>query len=89
VEWRHYSGSIARLSRKGAKSLVEIEDLVDERSWPLSDTVFVLTSMEADALRKLVAKLKPDEVGQFPSGTTPSDLPPLRPGMKILGVWWD
>jgi len=52
--------------------LVEIEDLVDERSWPFSDTVFVLTPMEADTLRKLVAKLKPDEVGQFPSDSTPN-----------------
>ena len=69
--------------------LVEIKDLVDEHSWPFSDTVFVLTSMSKDSLRKLVAKRKPDEVGQFSADSTPRDLPPLKDGMKILGVWWD
>ena len=69
--------------------LVEIVDLVDEHSWPFSDKVFVLTSMPAEILRKLMSKLEPDEVGQFPADLTPRDLPPLKTGMQILGAWWD
>lgn len=68
---------------------VEIKDLVDEHSWPFSDTIFVLTSMSRGDLAKLVAKLEPDEVGEFPAANIPRDLPPLKPGIKILGVWWD
>lgn len=69
--------------------LLEIVDLIDEHSWPFSDKVFVLTSMPADTLRKLMSKLKPDEVGQFPADLIPRDLPPLNTGMQILGAWWD
>jgi hypothetical protein len=69
--------------------LVEIRDLVDEHSWPFSDTVFVLTSMHRDELANLVTKLQPDEVGQFPPGRIPSDLPALKPEMQTLGLWWD
>jgi hypothetical protein len=69
--------------------LVEIRDLVDEHSWPFSDSVFVLTSMSVENLRKLMSKLKADEVGQFPAGSTPKDLPLLETGMQILGAWWD
>ena len=69
--------------------LVEVKDLVDEDSWPFTDTVFVLTSMDQFELGKLVAELDPDEVGPFPLDSTPSDLPTLKTGMKVLGVWWD
>ena len=68
---------------------VEIKDLVDEHSWPFTDTVFVLTSMSQQNLRELVAALQPDEVGPFPSDSVPGDLPPLKDGMRVLGVWWD
>lgn len=68
---------------------VEIKDLVDEHSWPFSDTVFVLTSMSRNDLAKLLTNLEPDEVGEFPAAAIPRDLPPLKPGMKILGIWWD
>jgi hypothetical protein len=68
---------------------VEIKDLVDEHSWPFADTVFVLTSMTQGNLRDLVATLQPDEVGPFPSDSIPRDLPPLKEGMKVMGVWWD
>lgn len=69
--------------------LVEIKDLVDEYSWPFADTVFVLTSMAAENLRKLVSALKPDEVGEFPSESIPKDLPCLQEDMRILSIWWD
>lgn len=69
--------------------LVEIKDLVDEHSWPFTDTIFVLTSMDQLELEKLVAELNPDEVGQFPQTAIPTDLPVLKNGMKVLGVWWD
>ena len=68
---------------------VEIKDLVDEQSWPFADTVFVLTSMTQDNLRELVAALEPDEVGPFPSDSIPRDFPPLKAGMRVLGIWWD
>ena len=69
--------------------LVEIKDLVDEHSWPFTDTIFVLTSMEEHELKNLVAELNPDEVGQFPQASIPTDLPTLKIGMRALGVWWD
>jgi len=69
--------------------LVEIKDLVDEHSWPFADTVFVLTSKSRDDLQKLVASLEPDEIGPFPPASIPRDLPALKDGMKIIGVWWD
>jgi hypothetical protein len=69
--------------------LVEIKDLVDEHSWPFTDTAFVLTSMGQGELSKSVAKLNPDEVGEFPPDSIPRDLPTLKHGMKVLGVWWD
>jgi hypothetical protein len=69
--------------------LVEIADLVDENSWPFADKVFVLTSIPADSLQKLMADLQADEVGEFPPISVPSDLPPLKKGMQILGAWWD
>lgn len=69
--------------------LVEIRDLVDEHSWPFTDTIFVLTSMDQQEMEKLVAELNPDEVGQFPQTAIPTDLPALKNGMKVLGVWWD
>jgi hypothetical protein len=69
--------------------MVEVKDLVDEGSWPFTDTVFVLTSMDQNELKKSVAELHPDEVGEFPEAGTPSDLPPLKTGMKVMGVWWD
>lgn len=69
--------------------LVEVTDLVDDASWPFADTVFVLTSMNASELKKLTSVLHPDEVGQFPESSIPEDLPALKPGMRVLGVWWD
>src|SRR5262249_23458450 len=69
--------------------LVEIRDLVDEHSWPFSDTVFILTSMGAGNLQSLISQLDPNEVGPFPAESTPRDLPPLAAGMQILGAWWD
>jgi hypothetical protein len=69
--------------------LVEIRDFADEHCWPFTDTVFVLTSMDRGELSKAVAKLNPDEVGQFPLGSIPKDLPAWRHGMTVMGIWWD
>jgi hypothetical protein len=69
--------------------LVEIRELVDEDSWPFSDTIFVLTSMRGDDLQKLLSNLQPNEVGQFPSQSIPADLPPTAKDMRVLGAWWD
>jgi hypothetical protein len=68
---------------------VEIKGLVDQHSWPFADTVFVLTSMTQENLHDLVASLEPDEVGPFPPDSMSRDLPSLKAGMKVLGVWWD
>jgi hypothetical protein len=85
-----YKSFAAIRSRSDVQDVrVEIEDLVDEHSWPFADTVFVLTSMTKENMRDLVAALKPDDVGPFPSDSISTDLPPLKAGMRVLGVWWD
>jgi len=85
-----YRRFLAIRSRRDVQDvLVEIRDLVDDHSWPFTDTVFVLTSMDSGELRKSIAELNPDEVGVFPPGSIPTDLPTLKSGMKVLGVWWD
>jgi len=69
---------------------VEINDLMDDGvSWPFADTVFVLGKIPVGELQQRLAELQPDEVGAFPPDSIPTDLPPLQPGMTILGVWWD
>ena len=83
-----FKGLGARSDVQGV--FVQITDLMDDGvSWPFSDTIFVLGKIPVDELKRILAELQPDEVGEFPPETIPKDMPALQPGMRHLGVWWD
>lgn len=73
--------------------LVGITDLMadDESSWPYSDTLYVITSAPAAAVREWLSELDPDEVraGFAGDGDSVRGAPALSPDMSLLRVWWD
>ncbi len=58
-----------------------------EDSWPFTDTVLVVGSIDPDTLRGLVAPLRPDEVGPAATGLPPS-ISEKHDG-TVSVVWWD
>jgi len=57
--------------------------------WPFADTVLVVGTLPATALRGAVKGLMPDEVDLL----APDDVPPAvaerHPGAPVLSIWWD
>jgi hypothetical protein len=69
--------------------LVAISDPMEDDEWPFSDTVVIVTSAPVDDVRRWVADLEPDEVGE-PRDYPVTNLPkPVPLGMRPLVVWWD
>jgi hypothetical protein len=66
-----------------------------DNEWPFSDTILVVTSVDAKTLRKwLGRKYAPDEVDAAASQAdldVVADFEPLTipPGMHVLIAWWD
>jgi hypothetical protein len=62
----------------------------DVTSWPFSDRIYVFTTASKDDLAKWAKELEPSEVldDGFVGGVPPA-APQLRPGMKVLSLWWD
>lgn len=59
---------------------------VDEGEWPFTDTVYVNTKLDIEAVTKLVAHLFPDDIWHC------EDLEkyiPIKAGYQLLAIWWD
>ncbi len=68
------------------------DDPDDADIWPDSDTVYVLTSASPEELSSWAADLRFNEVGEGWScrtGIKPFAAPELKPGMRVLTLWWD
>lgn len=52
--------------------------------WPFSDTVFVVGSISADELKKILSPLEPDEVGTAQDFGAPESI-----AEHALAAWWD
>jgi len=57
-------------------------------SWPFADTVYVASTLSADAVRTALARLQPDEIDPAESYCCPRWLLE-RHASPILAVWWD
>jgi hypothetical protein len=60
-----------------------------EEYWPFADTVLVVGTMAANALRTAVKPLQPDEVRPVDADEVPALLAERHPGAPILAVWWE
>jgi hypothetical protein len=58
-----------------------------EDSWPFTDTVLVVGSIDPSTIKELVAPLQPDEVG-LTAGSVPSVIAKKHAG-RVLVIWWD
>ena len=56
-------------------------------SWPFTDTVVVVGSIDAAALKDHVAQLMPDEVGPAASENWPSIT--AKHCAPVFSIWWD
>ena len=69
--------------------MIEVKDLEDPEGWPSTDTVWVITTAEAESVPAwLPESLRPDDVidGFPPSGIDPYELPP---GFRAVGLFYD
>ncbi len=84
---------------RAIRSRPEVQDVLvtiyeyeedDETNWPFSERVYVLTTASADELAGWAKDLQPTEVldDGFVGGA-PLAAPKLRPGIKVLSLWWD
>ena len=69
--------------------LIELHGFEDESSSPFSEVVYIITSLPVEAVADQVANLQPDEVGEGFYTTEPEGLPHLRPGFRVVRLWWD
>jgi len=70
--------------------LVEIHEIPDdERDWPFSERVYVLTSATPDVVCGWLGVLDPSEVEEGWASEAPIAAPTLQPGMHVVGAWWD
>lgn len=61
----------------------------DKSRWPFSERVYVFTSATPEQLREWATEVQPDEVEEGFVGGAPPVAPRLKPGMKVLSLWWD
>jgi hypothetical protein len=84
---------------KSIRARPEVQDVLvtiyeydeqDDTTWPFSERVYVLTSAPAVDLAEWAKELQPTEVldDGFVGGVPPA-APKLRPGIKVLSLWWD
>lgn len=70
---------------------IEVKDLEDPDGWPATDTVWIITSADADTVRGwLPENLCPDDVLhglQDPSN--PREPLSIPPGTQAFGLWYD
>lgn len=59
-----------------------------EGSWPFTDTIFVVGTIELDDLKAILAPLQPDEVGPGENFRVPEFISQQHRN-PVLAAWWD
>lgn len=87
-----FATALSRIKARAdvADVLVQIAMHDDPDSWPFSDTVWIITSASPDVVRSWIPdRLAPDAVlDGFPEDR-PIARPPIRAGMRAVGLWYD
>ena len=71
------------------------DDTDDFDMWPVSDTVYILTSCTLKQVKQWTKALLADETNDMgekwltDSDNKPGGAPDLQPGMKVYTLWWD
>ena len=68
---------------------VRIVDANDDRSWPNTDTVYVISSLPQSELESALKKLSFDEITPEWMCGKPLSAPHPRAGFTAYTVWWD
>lgn len=78
------------LSRRDVTDIYALVSEIDpgEDCWPFSDTVLVVGSIPADALRQALQPLEPDAIKPAEDHDLLSSTL-LKPGERALVAWWD
>jgi hypothetical protein len=79
-------------SRKDVQDvLVFISESPDESGtdWAFSDRIYVITCAGKAAVADWLKPLSPDPIEDGWGSETPSNVPAVKPGMKVFFVWWD
>ena len=64
--------------------------MFDDPAWPFSDTVWVITSARADAVRRWFPDdLTPDDCSEGWSSGVELEPVAVGAGMRPVGCWWD
>jgi hypothetical protein len=63
--------------------------LEDAGCWIGSDSVYVVTSVEADTVRQWFGDLEPSDVWEERDFTKFGTLPSVPEGSRLVAVWWD
>ena len=70
--------------------LVEIYEVEnDERYWPFSERVYVLTSLDVSSVEQKVVRLEPSQVDLGWFQGAPTAALDLDKGMHVVSCWWD
>jgi len=68
----------------------DLDEPDEDEIWPVSEAVYVLTSVDVPDVKKWVAALKPTEVNEgWSADIKPPAAPDLDPEMQVIAVWWD
>lgn len=70
--------------------LVEIMEIdEDEKYWPFSERVYVLTNAEQSLLNEWFKVLEPSDIDEGYVFGEPVYAPKLLSGYKVYSIWWD
>ena len=62
----------------------------DDLDWPFTDKAFVVTKLQANEVRRRVASLSPDEVGELDCAEFKNfDGLVVPTGFHVVLIWWD
>ena len=87
-----FRDALARVARRADVEAVyaQIAELdPGPDSWPFTDTVFVVGTIEAGELAREVAELEPDEVAPAAAFGVPDAITRRHAAAPVLAVWWD
>jgi hypothetical protein len=68
---------------------VRIADSNDEDTWPYTDTVYVISSLQQNEIENALAELRFDEVTLGWMHGKPNSAPEPKAGFVSFSVWWD
>ena len=82
---------LSRIATRPDVSDVRVQvTMFDEPDWPFSDTVWVITSADASAVRSWFPEhLAPDDVVTGWQEGVAYEPYPVPTGMRPMGCWWD